>query len=298
MATIILCCDPTRRTHPDPDYATEAEAARKAGFEIDVIDHDALRGGRASDAVARVSRRDAVESAIYRGWMMPPDAYAELARVLAEKNLRLVTDAAAYRHAHWLPESYPVIRGRTPESVWIPGKPPSMEDIHAALEPFGDRAVLVKDYVKSRKHEWLEACFIAHASDRFAVEKSVRRFVELQGDDFAEGLVFREFVQLQAIGQHPKSGMPLALEHRFFVANGQPLLAAAYWDHAASGEPPAFDEFADLASRVESPFFTLDVAKRSNGDWLVIELGDGGVAGLPERADPDVFYRALFAAFG
>jgi len=297
VATIVFCSDPTRPARPDPDYAAETDAARAAGFSIEAVDHDSLVKGDAAATAGRIPRRAAREIAIYRGWMMSPRAYAALFDALIERNLALVSDPGAYRHAHWLPESYSVIRGRTPESVWLPGKPPAMDEIHSALRVFADRPVLLKDYVKSRKHEWLDACFIAHASDRAAVERSVRRFVELQGDDFAEGLVFREFVQLQSIGDHPQSGMPLSREHRFFVAKGKPLLASAYWNVAASGAPPPFDEFESLAERVQSPFFTLDVAKRENGDWLVIELGDGGVAGLPDGADASAFYRALFAAF-
>lgn len=297
MATIVFCCDPTRPAQPDPDYAVETAAARSAGFSIDVLDHDALLKGDARRAASRITNRGAAETAIYRGWMMPPARYAGLFEALASKNLQLVNDASAYRHAHWLPESYSVIRGRTPESVWLPGKPPALEDIHAALRPFGDRPVLLKDYVKSRKHEWLEACFLPRASDRAAVERSVTRFIELQGDDFAEGLVFREYVELETMGAHPRSGMPLAREHRFFVAKGQLLFASAYWDHESSRDPPPFDDLSDVASRVQSAFFTLDVAKRSNGEWLIIELGDGGVAGLPDGADAGAFYRGLFVAF-
>ena len=68
---------------------------------------------------------------------------------------------------------------------------------------------MLKDFVKSRKHEWAEACFIPSASDRASVERVVRRFLELQDDDLSEGLVFREFVEFEPLGRHPKSGMPL-----------------------------------------------------------------------------------------
>ena len=33
---------------------------------------------------------------------------------------RLINDPASYRHCHHLPESYPVIEGHTPHSVWLP----------------------------------------------------------------------------------------------------------------------------------------------------------------------------------
>jgi hypothetical protein len=44
---------------------------------------------------------------------------------------------------------------------------------------------------------------------------------------------------------------------------------------------------------VQSRFFTMDVARRLDGAWMIIELGDGQVAGLPEQADAGAFYRAL-----
>ena len=42
----------------------------------------------------------------------------------------------------------------------------------------------------------------------------------------------------------------------------------------------------------------MDVAKRVDGGWMIVELGDGQVAGLPERADVGAFYRALVGRLG
>jgi hypothetical protein len=47
--------------------------------------------------------------------------------------------------------------------------------------------------VKSRKHEWAEACYIPSAADRQQVECVVTRFLALQGDDLNKGLVFRVY---------------------------------------------------------------------------------------------------------
>ena len=74
-----------------------------------------------------------------------------------------------------------------------------------ALQSFGQSAVVLKDYVKSRKHEWLQACFIPNASQREIVEPIVNKFLELQGDNLNVGLVFREWIELQSIGAHAKS---------------------------------------------------------------------------------------------
>ena len=55
----------------------------------------------------------------------------------------------------------------------------------------------------------------------------------------------------------------------------------------------AEERFAAVAGGVRSRFFTMDVAQRRDGDWLIVELGDGQVAGLPDHADVDGFYKAL-----
>ena len=102
----------------------------------------------------------------------------------------------------------------------------------AAVAPFADSSLVVKDYVKSQKHYWQEACFIPAARDLPAVERVVRKFLELQGDDLNEGLVFREFVPLKVVGTHPKSGMPLAAEFRIFWLLGKPILS-----HRLLGRP-------------------------------------------------------------
>lgn len=52
-------------------------------------------------------------------------------------------------------------------------------------------------------------------------------------------------------------------------------------------------EFVDLARSIESNFFTMDIAKTIEGKWIVIELGDGQVSGLPYNADLNIFYLGI-----
>ena len=59
------------------------------------------------------------------------------------------------------------------------------------------------------------------------------------------------------------------------------------------GMAPPVDQFTKIAAAVKSRFFTMDIAKRRDGDWMIVELGDAQVAGLPENADVDGFYRAI-----
>ncbi|WP_437785502.1 ATP-grasp domain-containing protein [Sorangium sp. So ce1097] len=296
---LLFCSDPLVPRQPDSAFAGEADAARDLGLDIGLIDFEALVAGDSRAAVRRVPEAQG-RSAVYRGWMLRPSVYADLHGALAARGVRLVNDPDAYAHGHHLPGWYPALEGHTPRSVWLPvNGDVAIDDVMSLLRPFGDGPVLLKDFVKSRKHEWAEACFIPAASDRAAVERVVRRFIELQGSDLEGGLVFREFVELAPAGRHPKSGMPLAREHRIFFLDGEPVASLRYWDEAEyEAETAAAAALRALAARVKSRFFTLDVAELLHGGWTVIEVGDGQVSGLPDHADRRAFYQALAARLG
>jgi hypothetical protein len=297
---ILFCLDPLDRRRPDDMYAVEAAAAERLGIPWTLIDHDALVQGETVRAVRRVSSQDSLTPAVYRGWMLTADQYGLFYEALAARGVQLVNDPAAYRHCHHLPESYPVLEGQTFRSAWLPSQGEiDMQKVMDLLQPFADVPLVVKDYVKSQKHAWAEAFFIPSASDRQAVERVTRRFLELQGPDLAGGLVFREFVEFEPLGRHSRSGMPLTLEYRLFFLDGRLLLGAEYWEEGDyRGEGPPVERFSALAAKVRSRFFTMDVAKKKGGDWLVVELGDGQVAGIPDRADVEAFYLGLANGIG
>ncbi len=292
----VFCSDPLNPRQPDEAYQAEAAAAERLGIPFTLVDHDALaHDNDPAKAVRRVLPQPDPGLGVYRGWTLTPEQYRLMYEALAAKGLRLLNHPTAYRHCHYLPESYSVIEPHTPRSVWIKTTGDvSTDEIMELLRPFGSAPVVVKDFVKSRKHEWAEACFIPSASDRASVERVVRRFLELQGDDLSEGLVFREFIEFEPLGRHPKSGMPLTKEFRLFFLDGQLVFWTPYWEGANyQGSVPPVERFATLAEGVRSRFFTMDVAQRRGGDWLIVELGDAQVAGLPEHADVDDFYKAL-----
>jgi hypothetical protein len=190
-----------------------------------------------------------------------------------------------------------VIEPYTPRTVWTaPGQDLAIGPILELLRPFGTAPVVVKDYVKSQKHYWHEACYIPNAADAPTVERVVRRFLELQGEDLNEGLVFREFIAFKPLTIHSQSGMPLTREFRLFYLDGQPLYRVEYWEEGDyRGDVPPENPFNEIARQVHSRFFTLDLAQRLDGEWMIIELGDGQVAGLPQRTNLRRFYEVLAA---
>jgi hypothetical protein len=296
---IVFGSHPFEPRKPDPAFEAEFEAAGRCGLIRHVVSMESLFEERNPARATRwISRLEPASEALYRGWMLSKPKYAELHNALREVGISLVNSPEQYAACHYLPESYPLIQGLTPKSVWFELSGTLNEaPLREALAAFGRAPVIVKDYVKSQKHYWDTACFIPDASDFTHAKQVVVTFLKLQGSDLNRGLVFREFFELEGAGKHGKSGMPLSREVRLFYLRGQRLLCADYWNAAIA--LPSEEElrpFDAMAKEIPSNCFSMDLAKRRNGPWIVMELGDGQVAGLPEGLDPAEFFAAVKSA--
>lgn len=293
---IVFCSEPFSPLRVDSAYQGEVDAAQNAGLEFDLMDFEALVDAEnPGSAIRKVKEQSAPVLAVYRGWMLKPEKYAQLFSALAARNINLINSPVQYKHCHHLPESYSLIENYTPKTASFKlSSDFNFEDVFRRLSVFGDKPLILKDYVKSRKHEWNEACFIPSASDRTAVERVVDRFLELQGDDLNEGLVFREFIEFQPLAEHSQSKMPLTKEFRLFFLDGELLDSFEYWDEGEYfGNRPPENVFAEVAHKIESRFFTMDIAQTVAGEWQIVELGDGQVAGMPDKANLSRFYQRL-----
>ncbi|MFL5663014.1 MAG: hypothetical protein ACJ8BW_16945 [Ktedonobacteraceae bacterium] len=157
---IIFCSDPWDINRPDSMYELEAMAARGTGLDYSLISFESLvEQQNANKAVRRVEQSANQELGIHRGWMLRPEAYERLYAALADRGIMLINTPPAYKLCHYLPASYEAIEAYTPQSTWLTTTTNvSMDAVIDVLQPFGDKAVIVKDFVKSRKHEWYEAC--------------------------------------------------------------------------------------------------------------------------------------------
>jgi hypothetical protein len=157
VVLLLVPADPLRPRRADGHFAAEAAAARDAGHDVVLVDHEALaEPGGAGRAVARV--RDGGGRAVYRGWMLASDRYAAFAEALTARGVTLRTSAGQYRRAHKLPGWYPVLAPVTPAAVWAAGE--GEEEFRAACERLGPGPAVLRDYVKSMKHYWHEAACI------------------------------------------------------------------------------------------------------------------------------------------
>lgn len=276
---MLYCQDPLNPRATDQHFAPEAKAARELGAKVALLDHDALLLGDAERAVERVPR--GIGALWYRGWMVPVERYVELARALEDRGAELVVTPEAYRSAHELPGWYTTFRELTPASVWSSGAPEVAELVKGLSSGPG----IVKDYVKSRKHEWAEACFVPELSETDVVERVVRRFVELQGEYLAGGVVLREFENF--VGE----------EVRVWWIDGAARLVTAHPDNQTAARPaPELGDVEVAVRRLGARFVTTDMARREDGVWRVIEVGDGQVSDLHRDVDPGELVRLLIDA--
>jgi len=289
---IVFCDSVFDHTIIEPDYEKEAEAAINAGFAFSLISFEELTAGNIAASLRFVKAADVKEFGLYRGWMLTPSQYKDLYDGLLQKNIQLINTPEAYEHCHYLPNSYAKIKSKTPASVWTTDL--TAVAIQTLAKHFGDNAIIIKDFVKSEKHHWEEACYIPDASDFDTVQSVVHRFLELRGNALNKGLVFRQFEALEYLTAHSKSGMPLTKEFRLFFANHDIVSVFHYWDEGEYGNIiPELDDFIEIAKTIESQFFTMDIAKKKDGAWIIMELGDGQVAGLPDNANANDFYKKL-----
>lgn len=287
---VLFPADPLDNRQIDPAYEAELNAAKAADVPCAILSFETLLANP-ERAVQRIATEETL--AVYRGWMLTAEQYTAFDEALTARGVRLINVAAAYKHTHHLPESYGLIAEHTAKTIWLSAETP-IDKIMERLRVFGNAPLIVKDYVKSQKYYWKEACYIASAADAEAVARVVERFLELQGNELAGGLVFREFMPFEPIATHTKTGMPLTKEYRLFWLDGDLLYSTEYWEDADyAGDAVPSDFFRGVAQTIQSRFFTMDVAKRVDSNWMIVELGDAQVAGLPEHADLAQFYQAL-----
>ena len=137
----------------DSAFDAEWSAAGNVGLATHLIDTEALDAGAHDRAVRRLPEPEGDALLVYRGWMLTADSYRALAAAVARRGFSLVNDAAQYRHAHHLPESYSIIRDHTPATVWTTtGAAIDLPAVMTLLSPLGDVRLILKDYVKSQKH--------------------------------------------------------------------------------------------------------------------------------------------------
>ena len=293
---ILFCESPFQENKVDEDFEDQFISAKENGFKTLLFNFEDLTSGdRFSIATKRIKQNEELVNVIYRGWMLTPKQYSILYNDLFSKNFKLINTVEEYQNCHYLPDSLKFIKNRTPKTVFEKFEnEKSIDNLIEKSKIFGQNPVILKDYVKSEKHDWETACFVGDASDTDKLKKSISKLVELRDKYLNEGIVVREFVELNDLTIHSKSGMPLTEEYRLFFFNKKLIGIYDYWEEGEYNfTKPNTTEFEGIAKLIDSNFFSMDIARQKNGELIIIELGDGQVAGLPAKTNRNEFYKQL-----
>ena len=238
-------CVPFQMGTVDDHYTPEMNAMQNAGFSWSTISIEDLEQG-----VFRVRPRiPEGTTVVYRGWMLNAETHVQLVQGVASSAARVLTDTPTYLKTHHLPHWYRHIADLTPETRVFTLE----DDLESALRGLAWDGFFIKDYVKSLKTS--VGSVISRPEQAAVVLAEMQKFRGV----IEGGIVVRRLEEIDP-----------ASERRYFVIAGQPF--------ATSGEPPEIVH--TCAARIDSLFFSVDVALRADGLLRVIEVGDGQVSDL------------------
>jgi len=188
------------------------------------------------------------DDVLYRGWMMNIWDYRRLFAEVELCGAKMLVSPEQYELCHYLPNWYELIKDLTAETVIYPDANGPVVVV-TLLKKWGK--IFIKDYVKSAGKESICSTMEEFYPALNAVQKIKG---ELEG-----GLCIRKFEEYVD-----------GSERRYFVFKGR----------AFSPNEDIPQIVVECSKRINSPFFSVDVAERTDGVLRVIEIGDGQVSDL------------------
>lgn len=283
---ILFPCNPLETNKVDEEFLDEHRAAKLKGFDCFFFDHDKFVRGNLSSNLPELSENSGL---ILRGWMLKVSEYEDLYNLVKDEiGYELINTPEQYKNCHYFTESYGYIKDYTAKSIII--KEWDADILNDVSEFFGDKDFIIKDFVKSEKHSDGLFKMDSGISGEELLEK-VNKFIEARGSLFNEGLVFKEFVDLKKYDESVN-------EWRIFYKDNK-MVSCSKNSNINSNEevstPYRFIESIvdDIAFQIDSNFFTIDVAEKSDGEWMIIETGDGQVSGLSPGQNTLEFMHAI-----
>ena len=231
---------------PDDIFAEQVHAFQALGFATFTTSLEDL----SLDKVKFYPALPQGETVLYRGWMLSSSDYKILADAITRAGSNPFTTLESYLLTHHIPNWYPRISIFTPETVCFT----DLGEIEQRLRELNWGGFFVKDFVKS-----LKTSVGSRIESPEQIETVMAEMKKFRGQ-IEDGICVR---RLEAIDS--------SSERRYFVID-----SSAY---SHDGEAPP-DILTACASRLNSRFFSVDVAMRDDGELRVIEVGDGQVSDL------------------
>ena len=243
---ILFPSDYFDKKKPDEMFSDQVQAFESLDFKISTVSLEDLQFGKVRFYPALPEN----EEVLYRGWMISPNEYEQLAGAVLEAKAKPFTTPEQYSLTHYIPNWYPHLAGLTPETVCF-SDVDTLEDELRALDWKG---FFVKDYVKS-----LKTSIGSRIESPEQISTVLSEMEKFRGQ-IEGGICVR---RLEAIDE--------TSERRYFVVRGE------VYSSDNEAPPPIVKE---CASRLDSPFFSVDIVMRDDRELRVIEVGDGQVSDL------------------
>lgn len=279
VKTIIFPSSYFSDSHPDEDLQSEYVAATETGlFEIVLFSNDKWFS---DERLVLDNIPHEPQYAVYRGWMMKPELYRKFYDKLREKNIRLLTTPSAYEKFHIFPNIYPELENDTAKMLVFPNSENiDPEKIKSVFPKF-----MVKDFVKSVKGTDFPKYFDSSVTcEEF--DRQMEIFRELRGNLYTGGICIKEFLELKKYDDFTN-------EFRvFYINNKTASVSRNSMQPPYTPEPP--EKLIEKYAKLDSPFYTVDYAQTQDGEWKIIEAGDGQVSGLSPGQDNYAFFKSLF----
>ncbi|HCM61553.1 MAG TPA: hypothetical protein DIT05_03270 [Morganella sp. (in: Bacteria)] len=188
---------------------------------------------------------------IWRGWMLNTEEYQQLHRAIALHGGTMLSSADDYIRNHHITGWYECCREFTPETV-ITSANANFDELICGLQwP----AYFVKDYVKS-----LTTSRGSIAENADEIREIIQLIAHYRGE--IEGGVCLRHIEYFTENT----------ERRYFVLNK--II------YSADDNIPYI--VYDIADKINTPFFSVDIAKNTEGELRLIEIGDGQVSDIKE----------------
>ncbi len=271
----LLPSDPLDIKKVDSSFYEEYNALIKMDFKVYLFDHDQFVSTDQLISNIDFSDRDDM---ILRSWMLNKDQYNRLFTILNRNGIKLINTTEQYLNCHYYPNVFKHIEKYAPKSIWLYDISQSNVEI---CRNYIDNDIIIKDFVKSEKGS--DDIFILPktlTNDEFY--ERVLKFKTSRGKLFNEGIVFKEYCNLRKYGDKTN-------EYRIFVLNGK-MIAISNNTDLGYGQVPNCEFLNGIIPLIESNYFTIDIAERESGEWMILECGDGQVSGLSPNQDEFIYY--------
>lgn len=276
--TIIYPSDYFNKNNIDEDYKYEYDEAIKfSEFQPIFYSYDDFIN---EDRLNLYPKNFSESLCIYRGWMLSTEKYKKFYYELKKLGLTLINSPEQYENCHEFPNSYSLLKELTPKIYYYKyGEKIEWDKIKDEFDKF-----MIKDYVKSVKGTDFPVYFDKTFSN-IELNKYVSKFIEMRGDLFTKGIVIKKFVNLSKVDN-------ISNEYRAFYINGR-LLTVSKNSNQKGNRNIVPKEILLSVPKLNSNFYTIDFAELKNGDWTIIETGDGQVSGLSPNQNIFKFYEEL-----